>query len=94
MDKLSNQDVSEVIYMATRTISSTEAQNNFGRLLDDVIQNHTKYVIKRRNVPQAILLGIADLKTLLVASEEERKKIKKIIQELGPVYHLGETVYE
>ena len=80
--------------MATKAISSTEAQNNFGRLLDDVIQNHTKYVIKRRNVPQAILLSLVDFQTLLAASESERREIGKIIKELGPIYHLGETIYE
>ena len=80
--------------MATKVISSTEAQNNFGRLLDDVIQNHTQYVIKRRSVPQAVLLSLVDFQTLLTASESERKEIGKIIRELGPVYHLGEIVYE
>jgi len=79
--------------MATKVISSTQAQNNFGRLLDDVIQNHSKYVIKRRNVPQAILLSLADFQTLLAASENEREKIGTVIRELGPVYRLGETVH-
>lgn len=80
--------------MPTKVISSTEAQNNFGRLLDDVIQNHSKYVIKRRNVPQAILLGLADFQALLAASDSERNKVERIIKELGPVYRLGETLHE
>ncbi len=78
--------------MATKTIPSTEAQNNFGRLLDDVIQNHTRYVIKRRNVPQAVLLSLVDFEKLLAAGESERKEVGRLIRELGPVYHLGETV--
>ena len=78
--------------MTTKTIASTEAQNNFGRILDDVIQNNNRYVIKRRNAPQAILLGLSDLERLLTANEIERKEIGAVIRELSPVYNLGEAV--
>ena len=78
--------------MTTKTIPSTEAQNNFGRILDDTIQNGTRYVIKRRDTPQAILLSLSDLERLLTASEIERKEIRNVIRELSPVYNLGETV--
>jgi len=78
--------------VTTRTIPSTEAQNNFGRILDDAIQNGTRYVIKRRDTPQAILLSLSDLERLLTANEIERKEIRNVIRELSPVYNLGETV--
>ena len=78
--------------MATKTIPSTEAQNNFGRILDDVIQNGARYIIKRRNMSQAILLSLPDFERLLAANEDERKEIGNIIRELSPVYNLGETV--
>ena len=78
--------------MTTKTIPSTEAQNNFGRILDDVIQNNTRYVIKRRNISQAILLNLPDFERLLAASENERKQMGNVIRELSPVYNLGETV--
>ena len=78
--------------MITKTISSTEAQNNFGSILDDVIQNDTRYVIKRRNTPQVILLSLSDLQKLLTGNEIERREIGTIIRELSPVYNLGETV--
>lgn len=78
--------------VTTKTIPSTEAQNNFGRILDDVIQNGTRYVIKRRDTPQAILLSLSDLERLLTANEIERKEIRNVIRELSPVYNLGETV--
>ncbi|MBN1812488.1 MAG: hypothetical protein JXA14_11675, partial [Anaerolineae bacterium] len=42
MDKLSNLSNREG-RVTTRTISSTTAQNHFGQILDDVIQNHTRY---------------------------------------------------
>jgi prevent-host-death family protein len=78
--------------VTTKTIPSTEAQNNFGRILDDAIQNGTRYVIKRRNTPQAVLLSLSDLERLLTANEIERKEIGNVIRELSPVYDLGETV--
>lgn len=78
--------------MTTKTIPSTEAQNNFGRILDDVIQNNARYVIKRRSTSQAILLSLADFKRLLAASEDERAEIGNVIRELSPVYNLGTTI--
>jgi prevent-host-death family protein len=80
------------VRVTTKTIPSTEAQNNFGRILDDAIQNGTRYVIKRRNTPQAVLLSLSDLERLLTANEIERKEIRNVIRELSPVYDLGETV--
>jgi len=77
----------------TKTISSTQAQNNFGRILDDIIQNNTRYVVKRRTSPQVILLSVADFQALL-SNQSEQNKLGKIIRELSPEYHLGETVTE
>jgi PHD/YefM family antitoxin component YafN of YafNO toxin-antitoxin module len=80
--------------MKTRLIASTEAQNNFGRMLDDAVQNNTRYVIRRRNASQAILLSIADFESLLAGDEAERKKLEKVIRELRPLYSVGESVAE
>lgn len=80
--------------MGTKLIASTEAQNNFGRILDDVVQNGTRYVIRRRNTSQAIILGIADFESLLSADESERRKLEKLIRELSPAYSFGESVEE
>jgi PHD/YefM family antitoxin component YafN of YafNO toxin-antitoxin module len=80
--------------MKTRLIASTEAQNNFGRMLDDAVQNGTRYVIRRRNTSQAILLSIADLESLLSGDEAERMKLEKIIREVSPNYSFGESVTE
>lgn len=78
--------------MATKIISSTEAQNNFGRILDDVVQNDVRYIVKRRNASQVIVLSLADFEQLLVASDEERHEIGRVIRELSPVYNLGNTI--
>jgi hypothetical protein len=80
------------VSVTTKTIPSTEAQNNFGRILDDVIQNSTRYVIKRRNISQAILLSLPDFERLLTTGEGERNEVGSVIRELSPVYSLGETV--
>ena len=77
--------------MATRMIASTEVQNHFGIILDDVIQNHTRYVIKRRGVPQVIILSLPDFEQVL-SDEHQQNKIGKIIRELTPEYNLGETI--
>ena len=81
----------ETSHMNTKTIASTEAQNNFGLILNDVIQNNTRYVIKRRNAPQAIILSLSDFEKLL-NEPGEQMEMTKIVRELTPVYSLGETV--
>ncbi len=78
--------------MSTKVIASTEAQNNFGRILDDVAQNSTRYIIRRRNSSLAIILSIADFESILSASETEREKLEKVVRELSPVYALGKSI--
>lgn len=80
--------------MKTKLVASTEAQNNFGRVLDDIVQNGTRYVIRRRNASQAIILSITDFENILLANESERKKLEKVIRELSPVYSIGESIAE
>ena len=78
--------------MGTKVIASTEAQNNFGRILDDVVSNGTRYIVSRRNTSQAIILSLADFENILQSAKSERKKLKQVIREVSPVYSLGETV--
>ena len=77
--------------MATKSISSTDAQNNFGRVLDDVTHNRTRYIVERRGIPQAIVLSFDDF-THLLADESERRKIGAVLKEIRPEYHLGQVV--
>ena len=72
-------------------IISTEAQNNFGRLLDDVSENHTRYVIKRFGHPKAVMISLDDFERLL-ESESEGHKVLKVIRENRPGYILGEAI--
>jgi PHD/YefM family antitoxin component YafN of YafNO toxin-antitoxin module len=77
--------------MITKKISSTLAQNNFGQVLDDVTLNRTRYIIERRGVPQAIVLGLDDF-TYLLGDQQERRQINIILKELRPEYRLGQVV--
>jgi prevent-host-death family protein len=78
--------------MGTKLIASTEAQNNFGRVLDDVVQNGTRYIIRRRNTSQAIILSIADFESILSGDDTQRRKLGKLLRELSPAYSFGEAV--
>jgi len=77
----------------TKIIASTEAQNNFGKIIDSVVQDHIRYIIKRRDVSQAIIMSLIDFQRLLLDASE-RKKMDHVIRELSPVYNLGETLDE
>jgi prevent-host-death family protein len=77
--------------MSTKTISSTDAQNNFGKILDDVIQNNTRYILKRRSSPKAIVLSLSDFQRL-VNNQEEQLKLTQLISEMSSSYELGETI--
>lgn len=77
--------------MATKSISSTQAQNNFGRVLDDVTHNRSRYIIERRGVPQAIVLSFDDFETML-NDKNERQQMVTIIKEKRPEYHLGQVL--
>ncbi len=77
--------------MTTKTIGSTQAQNNFGQVLDDVNHNHTRYIIERRGIPQAIIINLDDLASLL-ADQNERQQMSRIVSEVRPQYRLGRVL--
>jgi len=74
-----------------RFIISTEAQNHFGRLLDDVAANGTCYIVKRFGAPKAAIISLEDLETLL-ASESNGQTYLQVLQESRPAYTLGEPI--
>ncbi|MCI0397813.1 MAG: type II toxin-antitoxin system Phd/YefM family antitoxin [Chloroflexi bacterium] len=77
--------------MITKSVASTQAQNNFGQMLDDVTQNNTRYIIERRGIPQAIVLSFEDF-ALVLESESERQRLNMILKEMRPEYRLGNVV--
>jgi len=75
----------------TKFILSTEAQNNFGRLLDDVAARGTRYIVKRFGTPRAVIISMEDFENLL-ASDAEGQRTLQILRESRPEYALGETI--
>lgn len=88
MSKIANL---EIIMAISKTIASTEVQNNFGLILSDVIQNNTRYIIKRHGLPQGIILSLADFEQLLT-DQKEQDKMAHMIRELAPAYKFGEAI--
>jgi prevent-host-death family protein len=77
--------------MATKSISSTEAQNKFGQVMNDVTQNQTRYIVERRGNPQAVILSFDDF-TRILNDDLERKNIYAILKEIRPLYELGRVI--
>ena len=77
--------------MITKSIASTQAQNNFGQVLDDITRNRTRYIIERRGIPQAVILSFEEFSRVL-NDAKERQQIDSIIRELRPEYGLGQVV--
>ena len=75
----------------TKRISSTEAQNKFGQVMDDVTQNQTQYIVERRGTPQAVILSF-DAFSRILNDEGERQHINAILKEVRPTYELGRIV--
>lgn len=79
--------------MKVKTIASTETQNNFGRILDEMVQYQTSYVVTRRNIPQAIMVSLYSLERLL-ENEDERNNLLRLLQTLSSAESLGETIVQ
>lgn len=77
--------------MATKSISSTKAQNNFGRVLDDITQNHARYIVERRGIPQVVILSFDDFADVL-NDDLEREQMYTVLRELRPKYQLGQVL--
>ena len=77
--------------MTIKSINSTESQTNFGRVLDDVILNRARYIVKRRGISQVIILSFDDFAYVL-RDAGERKRMDSILRELRPQYNIGEVM--
>ena len=77
--------------LAIKSVSSTQAQNNFGQVIDDVTQNHTRYIVERRGSPKAIILSFDDFARVL-NDAKERQEMGSILRELQPLYGVGQVV--
>lgn len=77
--------------MATKKISSTQAQNNFGQVLDDVTYNQTRFIIQRRGIPKAVIISFDDFEKLL-SNESERNDMFVLLREVKPEYQIGQSL--
>jgi PHD/YefM family antitoxin component YafN of YafNO toxin-antitoxin module len=77
--------------MTTKSISSTKAQNNFGRVLDDITHNRNRYIVERRGVPQVIILSFDDFASIL-DNAHERDQMRNVVTEIRPDYQLGQIL--
>lgn len=77
--------------MAIKSVSSTQAQNNFGQVIDDVIQTHTRYIVERRGTPKAVILSLDDFARIL-NDAKERQEMGSIIRGLQPEYGVGQVM--
>jgi prevent-host-death family protein len=75
----------------TKSISSTEAQNKFGQVMNDVTQNQTRYIVERHRNPQAVIVSFDDF-TRILNDELERLNMHAILKEVRPMYQLGRVI--
>ena len=58
-----------------KIISSSEARNNLGRMLDQAYYKKDSYVVQRKGKPYAIIIGLSDYnKVIKVAKQLEKDK--------------------
>jgi prevent-host-death family protein len=57
-----------------RTVSSSEAQNNFGAMLQWAEENSEGVVIERRGKPTAAIISYEEYQAMLQFKEQERKR--------------------
>jgi prevent-host-death family protein len=76
--------------MNVKTISSTEAQNNFGQLLDDVAENNVRYLIQRFGKIKAAVIPLEDFRRLIARHNEAIQ----LLREISPEYTLGQQQNE
>ena len=66
-----------------RTVSSSEAQNNFGAMVQWAEENQDEVVIERRGKPAAVIMGIQEYQEIRQLRERERRrKALEALQEL------------
>jgi prevent-host-death family protein len=67
--------------MATKSVTATEAKNEFGRLLDTVIQG-ASVVITKHDAPRAVLMSIEAFNALSAAGERQLNSLTEEFDEL------------
>jgi prevent-host-death family protein len=55
-------------------VSSSEAQNNFGAMMQWAEENNDEVVVERRGKPAAVLISYEEYKSIVQLKEQERKR--------------------
>lgn len=76
--------------MNVKTINSTQAQNNFGRLLDDVTEQGTRYLVQRFGKVKAAIVPLDDFRCLLGQDDA----VAHLLRETNTIYSLGQQQTE
>lgn len=71
-----HQEVDSAQPMASRSVSATEAQNNFGRVLGDAALGRVVY-ITRYDRPAAVVMSIAEYDALTRSSAQELDELTR-----------------
>jgi len=77
--------------MSVKAISSTQAQNNFGQVLNDIASNRTRYIVERHNSPIVVMLGFDDFFEIL-SNPHENEQMLQVIGKLRPNDNLGRII--
>lgn len=76
--------------MTVKTINSTQAQNNFGQLLDDVAENVTQYLVQRFGKTKAVIIPLNDFRRLA----RQDSQTAQLLHEASPGHSLGQAQTE
>jgi prevent-host-death family protein len=57
-----------------RTVSSSEAQNNFGAMIQWAKEHNEGVIVERRGKPAAALISYEEYEAMMQLKEEERKR--------------------
>jgi len=77
--------------MAIKSVSSTDAKKHFGQILSDTTHNQNRYIVERREIPQAFIISFNDLEAIL-NDPGERSKLLDLIENVKPEYNIGKNL--
>ena len=84
-------NLSKMAIMDIRKISSTEAQNNFGKLLSTTTNDQIVFVIERRGASEVALISISGLVALL-GNKAIRESVLDTLKKIKSSDTIGQSI--
>ncbi len=82
--------------LTPKTITATEASNKFGSLIDEASRGRSLFVITRRGLARAVLLGMDQYRALLeeleITQEQNDPAFQAALAEAKQDYELGRVM--